>query len=67
MKPKDLEGRLGSPCIRRCCLDDDDVCLGCFRTMQEICAWSGASEEEREQVLKKADLRQRQHDKRWGQ
>lgn len=36
-----------SPCIRRCCLDDDDVCVGCFRTLNEITAWSSMSEDEK--------------------
>ncbi len=31
-----------SPCVRNCCLDDDDVCLGCGRTLTEILAWHGA-------------------------
>lgn len=31
-----------SPCVRNCCLNDDDVCLGCFRSLDEIRTWSGA-------------------------
>ena len=27
-----------SPCIRHCTLDDADICLGCGRTLDEICA-----------------------------
>jgi predicted Fe-S protein YdhL (DUF1289 family) len=38
---------VASPCIRLCTLDDQDVCLGCFRSMAEICAWSRASNDER--------------------
>lgn len=48
-----------SPCIRNCCLDDYDVCLGCFRTMQEICAWSQASEETRKAILTNAEQRRK--------
>ncbi len=30
-----------SPCIRACTLDTDtDICLGCYRTLAEITAWS---------------------------
>ena len=29
-----------SPCVRRCCLTDDDICLGCFRSLEEILRWS---------------------------
>lgn len=28
-----------SPCIRNCCLDDNDICLGCFRHLDEITTW----------------------------
>lgn len=46
-----------SPCVRNCCLNDDDVCLGCFRTLQEICQWSQADHETRLQVLRNAEQR----------
>jgi predicted Fe-S protein YdhL (DUF1289 family) len=38
---------VASPCVDRCCLDDDDVCLGCGRHVREIIEWSGASAERR--------------------
>ncbi|MGZ8185918.1 MAG: DUF1289 domain-containing protein [Methylobacter sp.] len=28
--------RIASPCIRNCCLNNDDICLGCFRSLHEI-------------------------------
>ncbi len=31
-----------SPCVRHCCLDDKDICIGCGRTLDEICRWSSA-------------------------
>jgi predicted Fe-S protein YdhL (DUF1289 family) len=46
-----------SPCIRLCTLDDQDVCLGCFRSMAEICAWSRASNDERRQIVAASELR----------
>ena len=46
-----------SPCIRVCTLDDDDVCLGCFRDIAEICAWSGASDDERRLILEVSEVR----------
>ena len=39
-----------SPCVRNCCLDENDICLGCFRTVEEITAW-GKDEEADYQVL----------------
>ena len=53
-----------SPCIRLCTLDDDDVCIGCFRSIGEICAWGGALNEERRRILAAANARRRAHDRR---
>lgn len=46
-----------SPCIRNCCLNEDDVCVGCFRTLAEVVAWSGLDNENRQATLDKAALR----------
>ncbi|MBL1261967.1 MAG: DUF1289 domain-containing protein [Thiotrichaceae bacterium] len=43
-----------SPCVRNCCLGGDDVCMGCFRTIDEITNWNMASAEERKIILKRA-------------
>lgn len=40
----------GSPCVRNCTLDDEHVCLGCGRTIDEIMEWSVASEERRREI-----------------
>ena len=45
---------LESPCVRNCCLDDEDVCLGCGRTLAEIRAWTSLAEAQRKEVLAKA-------------
>ena len=37
----------GSPCVRNCCLDDGDVCVGCGRSLDEILRWQRADPEER--------------------
>lgn len=54
---------LQSPCVRNCCLDEQDVCLGCGRTLAEIRAWSSLSERERQQVLDLCEERKRQRDR----
>ncbi len=46
-----------SPCISNCCLDDEDVCLGCFRHIDEIVGWHSASELERVKIIKNCDAR----------
>ncbi|MCE0495482.1 DUF1289 domain-containing protein [Vibrio salinus] len=49
VKSTDKEPR--SPCIRHCCLDDNDVCIGCLRTLQEIIDWRSLTSEQKSQIL----------------
>jgi uncharacterized protein len=51
---------LQSPCIRNCCLSENDVCLGCGRELQEILHWHQASTAEREAILLRASERRQQ-------
>ena len=41
-------GPLDSPCVRNCCLDENDTCLGCGRTLDEILCWRESTDAERE-------------------
>ena len=43
-----------SPCISICVLDDDDICMCCYRSEQEITDWFMASDEQKNEVLRKA-------------
>jgi predicted Fe-S protein YdhL (DUF1289 family) len=38
-----------SPCINVCKIEND-VCIGCGRTLEEIAHWSEMTDEEKEQV-----------------
>jgi predicted Fe-S protein YdhL (DUF1289 family) len=49
-----------TPCVRVCCLDPHDVCVGCLRSLSEICAWSEASEAERMAILARCEERRQQ-------
>lgn len=49
---------ISSPCIRNCCLDKQDVCIGCGRTVQEIVRWEEADEKEKLQILLASKARQ---------
>ena len=44
-------GNIESPCVRNCCLDENDICMGCYRSVVEIIAWGTASNEERTMIL----------------
>lgn len=41
-----------SPCVRNCCLNEADICLGCFRSLTEITQWSIANNEVKREILK---------------
>lgn len=47
-----------SPCVSICCLDDDDICLGCYRSCDEICQWGSMDNEARKEVMKKVAERE---------
>ena len=46
-----------SPCVRNCCLDQSEVCMGCGRQLQEILRWHSASAEEKQEILDAAKAR----------
>lgn len=48
---------LASPCIRNCCLNTKDICLGCFRHIDEILVWGKASFNEKEVILQRVASR----------
>jgi len=48
---------IASPCVRNCCLNVDDLCMGCFRSIDEITSWNAASEEEKRAILKRCEAR----------
>jgi len=41
-----------SPCVGICCPDEEDVCMGCLRTMKEVTLWWEMSNEEKRALLK---------------
>jgi len=55
---------LASPCVRNCCLDDDNVCLGCGRSLDEIVAWSGASDAQKRAILSRSRVRAAERNRR---
>ena len=43
-----------SPCISVCVLDENDICMGCYRSAEEITDWFMAPAEEKREVLRRA-------------
>jgi len=52
-----------SPCVRNCCLDEDDICMGCFRSLTEITQWTLVDDETRVSFLKNCESRKSNHKK----
>ncbi len=48
---------IASPCISICALDENDVCVGCYRSAAEITRWSLADNTERHAILDSATAR----------
>lgn len=46
-----------SPCIDICRLDENDVCVGCFRTAREIGEWLSYSVEQRSEIMQRLPAR----------
>lgn len=42
---------ISSPCVKNCCLDKDDVCIGCGRSVDEIIRWGDADDSEKHHIL----------------
>jgi len=47
-----------SPCISLCHLNEEGVCIGCKRTLEEISEWSILSNYEKKKILE--DLKYRE-------
>ena len=58
MKSKEIT----SPCVRNCCLDRQDMCVGCYRMLDEIVGWGDASTERRAEILNRCSLRAEKSD-----
>jgi predicted Fe-S protein YdhL (DUF1289 family) len=51
MHPPPATDPFASPCVRNCCLDERNVCMGCGRSLEEIIAWGTASDAEKSATL----------------
>ncbi len=56
---------VASPCVRNCCLNNDDICLGCFRSLYEITHWTQVNEKTQKLYLDHARQRRESHDRKY--
>ncbi|MCB5160667.1 DUF1289 domain-containing protein [Marinomonas algarum] len=50
--------QMTSPCVSICLLNDDDVCVGCYRTGQEISVWGRLDYDAQYEIMKKVRERE---------
>lgn len=53
MKP----AAIASPCVSVCALNENDICIGCYRSAKEIGNWMAYSDDEKLEVLHKCAAR----------
>lgn len=42
-----------SPCIKVCVLNENDICTGCFRTLEEIKLWTKMTDLMRHEICER--------------
>ncbi len=52
-----MSNAIPSPCIAVCALDEDDVCIGCYRTGDEITDWFMSDDAQKREILAKCEAR----------
>ncbi len=50
-----------SPCVNICTLDDEHVCMGCLRRLEEIIAWATMNGEEQWALVEELQRRSPKH------
>lgn len=56
-----MASTVASPCICICSLDENDICVGCYRSTQEIIDWASMDDDERRAVLARSAERAREN------
>lgn len=51
-----------SPCDNQCALDEDDICVSCYRSLDEIINWSDLTDEQKKKVYENIIKRKERQD-----
>lgn len=46
-----------SPCVRDCCLNEQGICTGCLRSLEQIKEWGQASESRKAAIIKQIEFK----------
>jgi uncharacterized protein len=49
-----------SPCQLICTYDDERICIGCYRSMEEVSNWDSLTNEEKQKVIDNTNKRREQ-------
>ena len=55
-----------SPCLNICTLDEQGVCRGCYRTLDEIAGWVRMTAADQWATVERADARRLAAEKEYG-
>jgi len=50
-----------SPCLGVCVIDDDEMCIGCFRLLTEIQWWPTFDQKERKHIVDACSERKKEY------
>ena len=51
------DNQFSTPCIGVCQYDNEDICKGCFRTLDEISNWALMTEKQRQEIMQELNQR----------
>jgi len=60
MSEKNILGMVKSPCVAVCALDENDVCIGCYRTGDEIMDWGNMDNTQKQEVIERVAEREKE-------
>lgn len=55
---------INKPCIKQCSLNEEEICLGCFRSFNDMLQWNKAGIEEKQEILNIAGTRKMEYAKK---
>lgn len=58
-----IDNNIKNPCIHVCTKEEKGICLGCYRSMEEIRDWYKYSDKQKLKVLDNALSRRTEYDK----
>lgn len=51
-----------SPCFNVCELDEDNICIGCGRSLEQILKWTNYTKEEREEIMRSLNKKDKSYE-----